>query len=487
MAAIHRIRNHAPARATGWRLLLGYAQGATNGTTGTSNLRAQNDYAYFQDEWKVTQRLTLNLGARYEIYWPITDTENKLGNFVLNPSSPNYGKMIFATLGGQSRSMMTVDSDNLAPRFGFAYRVPHTSDMSIRGGFGIFYGNPDEQIGVGAMMTNNPPFVGLGGNTITGDHTTTATAFNLSGSFPAFPAPVTPANFVLNPSSTTSLQGWPSRYTAPIVQQWNLSIEKQLPGNMLFEISYVGNHTYDLWTNYTGNQPLVPGPGSVTTRRPLAAFTDAPITINSPWVMSYYEGMAMRLEKRMSHGLYFLASFSYGRAMDLSSGAGLDGCSYCGVSESVQNAYDLYAERGPSDSNVPRRVVFSAAYDSPFGQGKRYVQSGWAAQLLGGWQTSGIYTIQDGAPFTLDLSFDNANVGQTNYPNRICNGQITNWTVHDYFNQSCFPTAPAYTFGNAGRNFLNGPGLNNMDFTLHRFFRIPGRGRYSTGIPGRVF
>ena len=142
-------------------LLLGLAQQVQTSTTGVSNLRAQNDYWYIQDDWKVRPRLNLNIGVRYELYWPMTDTKNMLANFVLDPSSPDFGHLIFAELNGHSRSLMTVDAGNVAPRFGFAKRVPHTHDLIIRGGYGMFYGNPDEQIGLGAMMTNNPPARGV--------------------------------------------------------------------------------------------------------------------------------------------------------------------------------------------------------------------------------------------------------------------------------------------------------------------------------------
>jgi len=219
-------------------LLLGLAQQVQTSTTGVSNLRAQNDYWYIQDDWKVTPRLNLNIGLRYELYWPMTDTQNKLANFVLDPSSPDFGHLIFAELNSHSRSLMTVDAGNVAPRFGFAYRVPHTHDLLIRGGYGMFYGNPDEQIGVGAMMTNNPPFVGAGSVNLIGDKILPSTAFNLSGSLPATQV-LSPQNFVLLPSSTASLQSWPTYYQAPVVHQWNLSMQKERPAAIVFEVNYV--------------------------------------------------------------------------------------------------------------------------------------------------------------------------------------------------------------------------------------------------------
>jgi hypothetical protein len=452
---------------------LGLAQTVVTSTVGLSNLRANNDFWFIQDDWKVAQRLTLNVGLRYELYWPMYELNNGLANFVTDPSNPNFGKMIFADVNGQSRSMMDVDPHNFAPRFGFAWRVPHSADLVVRGGYGIFYGNPDEQTGVASMMTNNPPFVGLGGQNIIGDRNNPSTAFNLSNSLPPFPAPVTPQNFVFSPSSTATLYSWPTYYKAPIVQQWNLSFQKPLPDDIALEVSYVGNMSDGGWGTLPLGQPLTPGPGSVASRRPLLKYTAAPITASAPFNRSHYEGMAARLEKRMSKGLYFLASFSYGKAIDLSSGAALDGCGYCGNQEAVQNAYDLAAQRGPSDSNVTRRFVFSATWDLPFGKGKRYLSHGAGAAITGGWEVSGIWTAQDGPPFTLILPVDNANVGNTNWPNRICSGKLAHSTLQDYFDQSCFPTPPQYTFGNAGRNELYGPGVNNVDFTVHRFFPIP--------------
>ena len=454
-------------------LELGLAQTVVTSTVGLSNLRANNDFWYIQDDWRVSSRLTLNLGLRYELYWPLYDANNGLANFVSERGNPNFGKMIFADVNGQSRSMMQVDPHNLAPRFGFAWRAPHSGDLVIRGGYGIFYGNPDEQTGVGAMMTNNPPFVGLGGQNLIGDHNQPSTAFNLSGSLPPLPPPVTPQNFVFSPASTATLFSWPVYYKTPIVQQWNLSFQKPLPENIVLELSYVGNMGDGAWNTFARNQPLTPGPGSIVSRRPLAQYTVAPVTASGPWDRSHYEGLAARLEKRMSKGLYFLASFTYGRAIDLSSGSALDGCGYCGNQEGVQNAYNLAGQRGPTDSNVTRRLVFSATWDLPFGRGRRYASSGVAAALAGGWEVSGIWTAQDGPPFTLVLPFDNVNVGNTSWPNRICSGKLSHPTLQNYFDQRCFPTPPAYTFGNAGRNELYGPGMNNVDFAVHRFFPIP--------------
>jgi len=467
-------------------MLLGIAQSVTTSTTGVSDLRMTNDFAYVQDDWKVSQRLTVNMGVRYELYFPIHDVNDKYGNLVLDPSSPNYGQLVFAGLKGQSRTLMTMDKNNFAPRVGFAYRVPHSGDLTLRGGYGIFYGNPDEQIGVGAMMTNNPPFVGVGSVSLIGDKTLPSSAFNLSGKLPATSV-VAAKDFTLVPTATTALYSWANYYVAPLEHQWNLSLQKQLPGAMMLEVAYVGNTSRGNWNSYPGNQPLTPGPGGVATRRPLAKFTVAPVTMYGPWNRGHYEGMTTRLEKRMTHGLFFLASFTYGRSIDLSSGAGLDGCGYCGAQEAVQNSYNLSGQRGPSDSNVPRRFVFSSNWDLPFGKGKNHLQSGIGAAIAGGWQASGIFTAQDGSPFTVTLPIDNANVGNTSYPNRVCDGKLSNPTVLRWYDTACFVTPALYTFGNTGRNALYGPGMNNIDFSVHRFFPIPYRDKLKLEFRGEFF
>ncbi len=467
-------------------MLLGLANTVRSSSTGVSNLRSTNSFAYFQDDWKVTSRLTLNLGLRYELYFPIYDVDDRYADFIIDPSSKDFGKMIFAGLDGNSRGLMRVDRNNFAPRFGFAYRIPHTGDLTIRGGYGMFYGNPDEQTGVGNMMTNNPPFVGYGSVNVDGDRVSPSTAFHLSGSLP-LPKTATPQEFVFLRSATSTLLYWPDYWKTPVVNQWNLSLQKQVLRDTVLEVTYVGNNSYGLWNAVPANQPLAPGPGGIATRRRFGAVTLAPITSYLPFGRSYYEGLSTRLERHMSHGLAFLHSFTWGRGIDMNSGVGLDGCSYCGAAEGIQNPYDLRAERGPMTSNSPLRSVLSLTWDPPFGKGRKYLQSGVGRVVLGDWQASGIWTAQDGTPFTVVLPLDNLNMGTTNWPNRVCNGALSNWTPNRYYDASCFVTPPAYTYGNGGRNGLYGPGTNNVDFALHRFIPIRLRENFRLEFRGEFY
>ena len=223
----------------------------------------------------------------------------------------------------------------------------------------------------------------------------------------------------------------------------------------------MGNSGIHLWGQSEGNQPLTNGPGALVTRRPLAKYTVAPVKAFAPWDRSTYEGLSSRLEKRFSKGLSFVASFTHGRALDLKNPA-LDACDGCGPGNTVQNAYNRNAQKGPSDNNVPLRFALGGIWDLPF-----------RGRIAGHWQVSGIYAVQSGLPFTVDLSFDNANAGTVSLPNRVCNGRLGEPTLLRWFDTSCFIAPPSYQFGNEGRNVLTGPGRNNLDLALHRSFHLP--------------
>jgi hypothetical protein len=457
--------------------LLGTANSLTAGTIGQAEERGWYGGGYFQDDWTINNRLTLNLGVRYEYTAPYLEVSNRMGNFITTPGDPLYGQLVLSGDPRKPRSLITADKLNFAPRAGFAYRVPGIKNLVIRSSFGIFYAQ-DPGIGVGQRMTNNPPFFGYGALAIVSDQISPATGFvlNSNASIPR-PSPIDPSQFKLIPGATSTLQSWGDRMSTPYVEEWNFTIEKQLPWSMVWETSYVGNTGIHLWSVAQANQPLTNGPGSPTTRRPLAQYTVAGITQTTPWGTSSYEGGSTKLEKRFGSGVSFLAAFTYGRAIDLQDANSLGLCistSGCGGGgDAVQNNYNRRAQRGPSDNDVQTRFSLGGSFELPFGKNKPYLKTGWEAAAAGGWQLSTIYQAQTGIPFTPILSFDNANAGTTSWPNRVCDGNLSNPSPTRWFDQSCF-TAPAqYQFGNSGRNVLYGPGLNNLDLGLHRNFGLP--------------
>jgi hypothetical protein len=469
-------------------LLLGDANTLTTGTVAQAVERGKYSGFYFQDQWTVTSTLTLNLGIRYELFFPYVETQDHMANIVIDPASPNFGQLVLAGRNGQSRSLLQMDKNNWAPRVGFAWRVPAVKGMVVRSSYGIFYAQ-DQGNGVTSRMTNNPPFYGFGGVSITSDQLNPTTGYVLSsGALAPRPPAIDPAQFVLAPSATTQLVSWSGRYTTPYVQEWNFSIQKELPWKMVWETAYVGNKGTSLWGQTEGNQPLTNAVGSPTTRRPLAKYTVASIKAFSPWNRSTFEGMSSHLDKRFSAGVSLLASFTYGRSIDLQNSA-LDACDSCGPggSNTVQNNYNRDAQKGPSENNVPLRFVFGGVWQLPFGSGHGLARHGWAGQVVGGWELSAIYSAQSGLPFNTNLSFDNANAGTTSYPNRVCDGNISNHTLQRWFDTSCFVAPPSYVFGNEGRNALIGPGRNNLDLGIHRTFKIPGRESMRLTVRGEGF
>ena len=365
--------------------------------------------------------------------------------------------------------MLETDTNNIAPRFGFAYRLK--DDLVVRGGYGIFYGQ-DEGTGVNRRMTNNPPFFGFGGINLPSDRLFPESTFSLSGGLPARPAPIDPQDFVLDPRATANLRSWAPTLDMPYIQQWNLSIQKQLPGNMMWEVNYVGNHGLNLYASYQGNQPL-PGPGSPANRRPLGEFTRANVWRTEPWASSTYHGISTRLEKRFGDGLSFLMAFTHGRSLDTASNLGnCDACGPSGDLGGVQDSRDLGANKAPSNHDIPNRFVFSGVYQLPFGDGRARVNSGPLSQIIGGWDISGIVTFSDGIPFTPALNFDNANTGTTSRPDRIRDGALDNPTIDRFFDIDAFVFPAAFTFGNSGRNIVQGPGTNMVNFAVHRNFPL---------------
>ncbi len=367
------------------------------------------------------------------------------------------------------RSLQTTDRNNVAPRAGFAWKAPLA--IVVRGGFGIFFAQ-DEAFGVSQRMTNNPPFVGAGGYNIVSDQLNVASTIPLSGTLPPQPRPVDPATYRFDPRATAQIRSWPSRYTIPYVEQWNLTLQKEFTKNLVWELGYVGNHGVKLYGAYEGNQPA-PGPGSVNNRRPLSAITAASILRMEPWVTSSYQGLSTRIERRFSKGLSLLAVYTFGRSLDMQSNVDLcDGCTNSSGSGNVVNARNRRLNYGLSDQQTAHRFVFSGLWDLPFGKGKTLLTRGAPNYIAGGWALSGITTLSSGLPFTLNLNFDNANTGNTNWPNRIRRGTAENPTVDRWFDTAAFLFPPQYAQGNAGRNILTGPGIAGTDLSLQRNFRL---------------
>ncbi|GGH08471.1 TonB-dependent receptor [Silvibacterium dinghuense] len=454
-------------------LLLGDADTLTTGTVAEAIERGWFLGGYVTDQWTVTPSLTLNLGLRYEYAAPYIETQNHMGNFILDQDSPLYGQLIFSGDSRLPRGLLYGDTNNIAPRIGLAYRVPGVKDMTVRPSYGIFYAQ-DEGTGVTNRLTDNPPFYGYGSETISSDQLNPSTGFVLSStaSIPR-PTAISASDFTLVPSATSTLVSWPLHFQMPYVEEWSLSVQKLLPGGLLFEANYVGNHGVQLVGLGQGNQPTVLNSTTVASRRPLAKYTDAPVKTVGNWNASNYNGLSAKLEKRFAHGIGFLNSFTYGHAFDIINPA-MDLCDTCGAGDTIQNNYDKNANYASSDNDVRLRYVLSGVWELPFGRGRAYLNNArLLSTVVGGWALSPIYSYQTGLPFTPSMSYDAANAGTLTRPTQLCNGnRNAPHTTTEWFNTACYVDTASYTFGNASRNGLRAPGTDQLNLSLQRNFPI---------------
>ena len=426
--------------------------------SGLAGLRTTELSTYFQDTWRVSQRLAVSYGVRYDLFTPQTEVFNRQTNI-----DPVTGKLVLPGQGGSyqglsTNALISTNKLNFAPRFGFAYKL--TDRDSIRSSYGLFY-FPESQ--AGQQMTLNPPFVG--GNNFVNTPIPQQISRTLDQGLPASSGLI-PIN-----KPTGAFNGrWPQNHTA-YVQQWSFSVEHQITNSLLLEVNYVGNLSLHLQDQFNLNQPY-PGTGNVQTRRPFYAvdpnLTD--FTYIEQRGVGDYHGLQINLKKRYSNGLSFLTNYTWGKAIEN------PGSNYGNAGH--QNARNLDADRGLAGGDVRHRWTSSVLYDLPFGKGKKIGSNvnAFANQIIGGWELGIIGSLQSGLPFTV--------TGGAGRPNRICNGQTPSGghSVQLWFDPSCFPLpAPVpdlvnggvyIPFGNAGTNVLTGPGIVDFDISAFKAFRI---------------
>lgn len=397
---------------------------------------------FVQDDWRASDRLTLTLGLRYEYVVPTYENQDRLTNFDFDQGVP-----LVAGQNGATRSMYEADKSAIAPRIGFSWDLNGDGRWALRGGYGIFYEVP--LINQTLNLRLNPPF--FSNDLALGDGRTVT----LGNAFENL-AIVTP-----------SLSAFDTHYKLGRVQQFSANIQHQLAPSLVFDIGYVGTRGDRLFRTVNNNQPA-PAAGGVQARRPYPQY--ASMNTVTSIAESQYDGLEARLEKRFSSGYSFLASYTLSNSKDHASGSG--GTADSGV---PQNNRDLEAEWGPSVFDVRNRFVFSSIYELPFGPGRRFLStpSGVVGKLLEGWQVNGILSLQGGQPFTPVLGVDNSNTGQLqDRPNVIgdpyaAGGSCTATRTPDcWVNPAAFALSTQFTFGDAGRNSLRGPGYKNIDFSI---------------------
>ncbi|MDX1979795.1 MAG: carboxypeptidase regulatory-like domain-containing protein [Bryobacteraceae bacterium] len=451
------------ARAGSGQPLADFLLGQTNNVSianpTVNEIRQRIFQGYAQDDWKVSQRLTLNIGVRYELALPFIDLEDKYTNFVLE-SGPLFGTFLRARdtgQGGWNRSLINADYNNFAPRVGLAYQA--TGKTVIRSAFGVFYGR-DENIGVGRRLTNNPPQ--LVNVTFISDQLTPNIV--LSEGFPA--DALDPAR-VVNPVANS----YPVDSPLPYVLQWNLNIQQELPRQFIMQIGYTGSGARKLYYPLNVNSPP-PGTGNVNARRPIQGVGN--VFLYAPLFNSSYHALLLKAERRFSGGFSMLTSYTWGHSLD--GGSSNNDQSDPGPID----PRNLKLHRGNSNFDLTHRFVASGVWELPFGKGKPFLSGSAAGKaLLGGWQMSGIWSAQTGLPYTVTLNFDPTNSGVTGRPDRISDGTLPagQRDPSRWFDLNAFRAPAALTYGNAGRNILRAPGRVNLDLGVARLFTLSERVR----------
>jgi outer membrane receptor protein involved in Fe transport len=458
---------------------------------------------YLQDDWKLTDKLTLNLGVRYEYESPRTDRFNQLTNFDLNAKPPLTapglnlrGALSFVGVNGNPREQWNPDRNNIAPRIGFAWQL--TPKTVVRGGGGVFY----------AAMT------GVGGASgsfgVSGFEAATAMVTSLNG--------VTPLNFLDNPYPTgvnqptgsslgaATLLGQAIRFTDRNIRQsysaqWNLNVQRELPGQLLVEAGYAGNRglklQQDLELNQLPDSALALGDGlraqvnnpffgQITTGtlasqmapraqllRPFPHYLSV-VAANSSFASSSYHAALVSAQRRFSKGLTLNGSYTFSKLIDLATGQ------FAGETLSnagFQNNNNLRADRSLSALDAPHRLIVNGLYAAPFGAGRKFNPSGIAGTIVNGWELSAIYTYQTGGP----LAFSSASnttfaQGGGQRPNLTGDPKLADGerNLARWFNTSAFAAPAPYTFGSAPRSLgrVRSDGISGIDFSVVKNTKI---------------
>ena len=437
-------------------------------------------FAFAQDDWKVNSRLTLNLGLRYEFASPQWVSGNKIANF-----DPATRSLIQAKDGGlYDRSLQEPQKKNFAPRVGFAWR-PFDSKTVIRSAYGISYQQFNRLGGENLLAYNGPNIVDAQIDQIPSQGICSSpsapplscfrpTAMGYPTNF------ASPANFdPLRAQARYIPRGNPTGY----VESWHFTVQRELAKDLVLDAAYVGNRGVHLMILADYNQATPNQPGQnlgLQARRPIPNFAYIEVAFGAG--NSWYNAMQLKLEKRFSHGLYLLNSFTWSKALDDAPGH-LE--AYNGDQTRV-NFANIANDKGYSNYNQPLNDTISLIWDLPFGKGRQFgANSGKFLQgALGGWQMSAIDTATSGLPVNLTYSPTSQFQVSTapNYrPNVSCDPVTPEGlrTTSNYLNKSCVsvPTDPSHPWGNAGRNSVKSYPFYQLDIGLHKQFGLGGEAR----------
>jgi hypothetical protein len=457
--------------------LLGDPTQGSGSSQGRGNLLGRTDWVhlYIEDAWQIIPSLKLDIGVRYEYNQNVTDANNNMA--IINTLVPNGELVIASTETGQISSLASSLVANipptlpfitsaqagwnssliqgrplrLAPRIGLAWALPDHKTV-IRSGFGIYTNQAAYNIIQNAAL-NLPFYVAK-----------TVNNTSVNG------VPVHSTENILTAPGSFGANNINHDFKIEYNNVWNLSIERSLSSTTSFQAQYVGSYTVhadnETYQNLFPDSCLNPVAGCSHVR-PIAAMSGFPSVTWDGW--EKYHALMLTLTQHFWHGLTVNSNYTWSKALDDASNPGADNAE----SNFPQDPANLAAEKGLSDFDHRHRFVTNFLYQIPLLKNSQ----GWIHTAFGEWQMGGIWTLQSGAPFTVNLSTDVANNGEplsgpSQRPNLTCNPNSGPKTAAEWFNTSCFATPAAFTYGNAGRDIVIGPGLDDFDATLQKQFPI---------------
>ena len=452
--------------------------------------------AYFQDEFKISSKLTLNMGLRWDVtLWPIYgqppapdayvgDIDLNNGTYILArvpaacsatvgfPCIPNGGTLPanVVVTSHSNGSIYTNDHSNWQPRAGLAYRF--TDRTAFRIGYGRFYDSWNSIIQLAQNYEGTWPDVGqLIANNLNhpgGVKATIADPFNQGSGGVVYPSST--------PFNSPGFVDWyvdPGKYKMPYSDQWNVGVEQGLGNNIVLSLAYVGAHDIQLNEGTQGNTSTTPGPvATEASRRPYPYIT--PTFYDKSVGQSKYNSFQFRLQQRASHGLTYIISYTYSKSMDrgCSGDFGSEGCE-------TQTPYNTNNDRSVSGFDLPHIFSGSFVYDIPVGKGKQFSSHNNAVDyIIGNWQLSGILSLHSGRPFDVTVSNgDTAGTGNgTERANLLMSDPYASGQGPlQWLNPAAFGVPALQTYGNLGRNSLRTPAFHNLDISLLRRFPIKDR------------
>jgi Carboxypeptidase regulatory-like domain len=448
--------------------------------------------AFIQDNWRVNPRLTINMGLRWDPWFPYQDSAGRVGCFEPGKQSQRFPNAPQGLLFGGSNhdpgcpsASMPTRASNFAPRLGFAYRLTDDGKTSIRGGAGLYYAIPNtvafqDVVGIPPFA----PIIFLTDVNFKDPYASAGVTDPFPGSFGAI-SKTYPSNtpFPQGPFFFTQIFG--QDFRLPVITLWNLTLERQLGNSWLMRAAYVGNkgsHLYGTADQESGlfqANPAIYIPGNNPDGTPRSTVDNeqsrrlhqgySNVSVVDSAINSHYNGLQLTVEKRMSSGLSMLVNYTWSRDMNDFAPIG----SYFGPT----NPFDRHFDYGPSDEDIRHVFKLSGTYQLP-----HVGVSGFADKVVNGWQISSIVTWQGGSPFTIYSGVDNSLSGEFQdradftgasiHQAQLSSGRSHNQMVQQFFNTSLFQPNAIGTFGNLGKNALRGPRLFNNNMALVKNTKI---------------